>query len=67
VERHLTGGAGSGTFNYLTDLSGLVVEGANSVLLTPDNHFMFAGSMRCPPGIQTAVPFSGHSGTIGRT
>jgi hypothetical protein len=45
VEPHLTGGAGSGTFNYLADLSGLVVEGANSVVLTPDNRFLFAANV----------------------
>jgi hypothetical protein len=45
VERQLTGGAGSGAFNYLTDLSGLVVEGANSVVLTPDNRFLFAANV----------------------
>jgi hypothetical protein len=45
VERHLTGGAGSGGFNYLTDLSGLIVEGANSVVLTPDNRFLFAANV----------------------
>jgi hypothetical protein len=45
VERHLTGGAGSGTFNYLTDLSGIVVEGANSIVLTPDNRFLLAANV----------------------
>jgi 6-phosphogluconolactonase (cycloisomerase 2 family) len=45
VGRHLTGGAGAGSFNYLTDLSGLVVEGANSVLLTPEHRFLFAANV----------------------
>jgi hypothetical protein len=42
VERCLTGGAGSGTFNYRSTPAGLVVEGAQSVLLTPDRRFLFA-------------------------
>jgi hypothetical protein len=45
VGRHLTGGAGSGNFNYLTDLSGIVVEGANSVVLTPDNRLLLAANV----------------------
>jgi hypothetical protein len=45
VGRHLTGGAGGGSFNYLTDLSGLAVEGANSVLVTPDHQFLFAANV----------------------
>jgi hypothetical protein len=46
VERHLTGGSGAGTFNYLTTLEGLIVEGANSVLLTPDRRFLFVVNAR---------------------
>jgi hypothetical protein len=45
AERHLTGGAGAGNFNYLTDLGGIVVEGANSVVLTPDNRFLLAANV----------------------
>jgi hypothetical protein len=38
----LTGGAGSGAFNYRSTPPGLIVEGANSVLMTPDRLFLFA-------------------------
>lgn len=41
AERSLTGGAGSGDFNYRSKPIGIVVEGAQSVLLTPDNRFLF--------------------------
>ena len=37
-----TGGAGSGPFNYRATPPGLIVEGANSVLMTPDERFLFA-------------------------
>jgi hypothetical protein len=79
ARRHLTGGAGSGNFNYLTDLSGIVVEGANSVALTPDNRFLFAvnvgdnsvssfsvgddGSLRALDVERTGNIVSGRSGT----
>jgi hypothetical protein len=38
----LTGGTGSGAFNYRSTPPGLIVEGANSVLMTPDRRFLFA-------------------------
>ena len=42
AERVLTGGAGSGAFNYRATPPGIVVEGANSVLMTPDRRLLFA-------------------------
>ena len=42
VDHVRTGGAGSGAFNYRATPAGLVVEGANSVLLTPDRQLLFA-------------------------
>ena len=42
VERCLTSGSGSGSFNYRATTMGLIVEGAHSVLLTPDRRFLFA-------------------------
>jgi hypothetical protein len=42
MERCLTGGAGSGTFNYRSEPLGLLTEGALSVLLTADRRFLFA-------------------------
>jgi hypothetical protein len=42
ADRVLTGGAGSGPFNYRATPPGLIVEGANSVLMTPDKRFLFA-------------------------
>ena len=42
AEQVLTGGAGSGSFNYRATPPGLIVEGANSVLMTPDKRFLFA-------------------------
>jgi hypothetical protein len=41
-ERVPTGGSGSGNFNYRSTPLGLLVEGAQSVLLTPDQRFLFA-------------------------
>ena len=46
AERCLTGGTGSGSFNYRSDPAGLIVEGAQAVLLTPDNRFLFALNAR---------------------
>jgi hypothetical protein len=42
VERCATGGAGSGGFNYRSTPLGLIVEGAQGILLTPDRRFLFA-------------------------
>jgi hypothetical protein len=42
AESEFTGGAGSGAFNYRATPPGIVVEGANSVLLTPDRRLLFA-------------------------
>jgi hypothetical protein len=42
ADRVLTGGAGSGSFNYRATPPGLIVEGANSVLMTPDLRLLFA-------------------------
>ena len=42
TDRILTGGAGSGSFNYRVTPPGLIVEGANSVLMTPDKRLLFA-------------------------
>src|SRR5580693_7969269 len=42
TDRVLTGGAGSGSFNYRVTPAGLIVEGANSVLITPDKRLLFA-------------------------
>src|SRR5580700_6077368 len=42
ADRVLTGGAGSGPFNYRATPPGLIVEGANSVLMTPDKSLLFA-------------------------
>jgi hypothetical protein len=42
VERSLTGGTGSGDFNYRSQPIGILTEGAQSVLLTPDRRFLFA-------------------------
>lgn len=42
ADRVLTGGAGSGLFNYRATPPGLIVEGANSVLMTPDKRRLFA-------------------------
>ena len=41
ADRVPTGGAGSGAFNYRATPPGLIVEGANSVLMTPDKRFLF--------------------------
>ncbi len=41
VERYDTGGAGCGDFNYRATPLGLIVEGADSVVLTPDRRFLF--------------------------
>jgi 6-phosphogluconolactonase (cycloisomerase 2 family) len=41
ADRTPTGGAGSGAFNYRATPPGLLVEGANSVLLTPDKRLLF--------------------------
>ena len=46
VQRCLTGGSGAGSFNYRSTLEGLVVEGAHSLLLTPDRRFLFAVNAR---------------------
>jgi hypothetical protein len=42
TDRVPTGGAGSGSFNYRVTPPGLIVEGANSVLITPDRRLLFA-------------------------
>ena len=42
ADRVLTGGAGAGAFNYRATPPGLLVEGANSVLMTPDKRLLFA-------------------------
>ena len=42
ADRVPTGGAGSGSFNYRETPPGLIVEGANSVLMTPDKRLLFA-------------------------
>jgi hypothetical protein len=42
VEVVATGGAGTGAFNYRATPPGIVVEGAKSVLLAPDNRCLFA-------------------------
>jgi hypothetical protein len=42
VERCLTGGSGSGAFNYRNEPIGILTEGAQSVLLTPNRRFLFA-------------------------
>jgi hypothetical protein len=43
VQRHLTAGAGSGQFGYLSSPpEGLIVEGAQSVVLSTDRRFLFA-------------------------
>jgi hypothetical protein len=42
MDRVPTGGAGSGSFNYRVTPPGLIVEGANSVLITPDRRLLFA-------------------------
>ena len=42
ADRVSTGGAGSGPFNYRATPPGLIVEGANSVLMTPDKRMLFA-------------------------
>ena len=42
ADRVFTGGAGSGSFNYRATPPGLIVEGANSVLMTPDKRTLFA-------------------------
>jgi hypothetical protein len=46
AERCLTGGSGSGSFNYRSNPAGLIVEGAQAVLLTPDNRFLLALNAR---------------------
>jgi hypothetical protein len=42
ADRVLTGGTGTGSFNYRATPPGLIVEGANSLLMTPDKRFLFA-------------------------
>ena len=42
VERPLTGGFGSGAFNYRADPRAIILEGAHRLVLTPDRHFLFA-------------------------
>jgi hypothetical protein len=42
VERCLTDGSGSGAFNYRSEPIGILTEGAQSVLLTPNLRFLFA-------------------------
>lgn len=41
VERCLTGGAGSGAFNFRADPRAIVLEGAQRLVLTPDRRFLF--------------------------
>ena len=77
--RYPTGGSGSGAFNYLSDPQGLLVEGAHSTLLTPDNQFLFAvnaadnsvssfgvdtaGELSLVDAKRTGNPVTGRSGT----
>jgi ATP/maltotriose-dependent transcriptional regulator MalT len=42
VERRLIDGSGSGAFNYRSEPIGILAEGAQSVLLTPNRRFLFA-------------------------
>jgi 6-phosphogluconolactonase (cycloisomerase 2 family) len=42
VERCLTEGSGSGAVNYRSYPLGLVTEGVNSIVLTPNRRFLFA-------------------------
>src|SRR5580704_5431083 len=79
TERVLTGGAGSGPFNYRATPAGLIVEGANSVLITPDKRLLFAinggdnsissfevaekGTLTLLDVKRTGNPVSGPSGT----
>jgi hypothetical protein len=79
AERVLTGGAGSGPFNYRATPPGLIVEGANSVLMTPDKRLLFAinggdnsvssfevaenGTLRLLDVKRTGNPVTGRSGT----
>ena len=79
ADRVLTGGAGSGPFNYRATPPGLIVEGANSVLMTPDARFLFAinggdnsvssfevarnGTLRLIDVKRTGNPVTGKSGT----
>jgi hypothetical protein len=46
VERHPTGGAGAGPFNYRADPRAIVIDGASGVILTPDRRFLFAVNSR---------------------
>src|SRR5580698_7596924 len=78
-DRVLTGGAGSGSFNYRVTPPGLIVEGANSVLMTPDKRLLFAinagdnsvssfavaenGKVTLLDVKRTGNPVSGRSGT----
>ena len=79
ADRVLTGGAGSGSFNYRETPPGLIVEGANSVLMTPDKCLLFAinagdnsvssfsvaenGKLTLLDVKRTGNPVSGKSGT----
>jgi hypothetical protein len=79
VDRVVTGGAGSGSFNYRETPPGIVVEGANSVLMTPDKRVLFAvnagdnsvssfsvaenGKLTLLDVKRTGNPVSGRSGT----
>jgi hypothetical protein len=42
VNRHPTGGSGSGGFNYRSDPRALIIDGASGLVLTPDRRFLFA-------------------------
>jgi Lactonase, 7-bladed beta-propeller len=42
LERSLTGGFGSGAFNFRADPRAIILEGAHRLVLTPDRQFLFA-------------------------
>src|SRR5580704_3815699 len=79
TDRVPTGGAGSGSFNYRVTPPGLIVEGANSVLMTPDKRLLFAinggdnsvssfevaenGTLTLLDVKRTGTPVTGRSGT----
>lgn len=44
--RYMTGGAGSGAFNYRTTIYGLNVEGAAGIIITPDRRFLLAANVK---------------------
>jgi WD40 repeat protein len=42
VERCLTGGSGSGNFNYRSNPAAIIIDGARGVIVTPDHRFLFS-------------------------